>query len=80
MIRRKSAQRDIMQTYIENEQKEFVPPEPQLVPVEKYNRKICIIKPETKRTKKKKDALQKRLRNFRIRPAMKSQGVKENRK
>ena len=75
MTRRKSAQRDIMQTYIENEQKEFVPLEPQLVPVEKYNRKICIIKPETKR-----DALRKRLRNFRIRPAMKSQGVKENRK
>ena len=48
MTRRKSAQRDIMQTYIENEQKEFVPLEPQLVPVEKYNRKICIIKPETK--------------------------------
>ena len=54
MTQRKSAQRDIMQTYIENEQKEFVPPEPQLVPVEKYNRKICIIKPETKRTKKRK--------------------------
>ena len=35
MTRRKSAQRDIMQTYIENEQKEFVPPEPQFVPVEK---------------------------------------------
>ena len=35
MTRRKSAQRDIMQTYIENEQKEFVPLEPQLVPVEK---------------------------------------------
>ena len=79
MTRRKSAQRDIMQTYIENEQKEFVPLEPQLVTVEKYNRKICIIKPETKRTKKE-NALQKRLRNFRIRPAMKSQGVKENRK
>ena len=43
-----------MQSYIENEQKEFVPPEPQFVPVEKYNRKICIIKPETKRTKKRK--------------------------
>ena len=43
-----------MQTYIENEQKEFVPLEPQLVTVEKYNRKICIIKPETKRTKKRK--------------------------
>ena len=43
-----------MQTYIENEQKEFVPLEPQLVPVEKYNRKICIIKPEKKRTKKRK--------------------------
>ena len=54
MTRRKSAQRDIMQTYIENEQKEFVPLEPQLVPVEKYNRKICIIKPETKRTKKER--------------------------
>ena len=35
MTRRKSAQRDIMQTYIENEQKEFVPLEPQFVPVEK---------------------------------------------
>ena len=54
MTRRKSAQRDIMQTYIENEQKEFVPLEPQLVPVEKYNRKICIIKPETKRAKKER--------------------------
>ena len=33
-----------------------------------------------KENEKKKDALRKRLRNFRIRPAMKSQGVKENRK
>ena len=54
MIQRKSDQRAFMQSYIENEQKEFVPLEPQLVPVEKYNRKICIIKPETKRTKKRK--------------------------
>ena len=54
MIRKKLDRKDIMQTYIENEQKEFVPLEPQLVPVEKYNRKICIIKPETKRTKKRK--------------------------
>ena len=54
MIQRKSDQRAFMQSYIENEQKEFVPPEPQFVPVEKYNRKICIIKPETKRTKKRK--------------------------
>ena len=30
--------------------------------------------------RKKGDALRKRFRNFRIRPAMKSQGVKENRK
>ena len=54
MIQRKSDQRAFMQSYIENERKEFVPLEPQLVPVEKYNRKICIIKPETKRTKKRK--------------------------
>ena len=33
-----------------------------------------------KENEKKKDALRKRLRNFRIRLAMKSQGVKENRK
>ena len=54
MIQRKSDQRAFMPSYIENERKEFVPLEPQLVPVEKYNRKICIIKPETKRTKKRK--------------------------
>ena len=54
MIQRKSDQRAFMQSYIENERKEFVPLGPQLVPVEKYNRKICIIKPETKRTKKRK--------------------------
>ena len=54
MTRRKSAQRDIMQTYIENEQKEFVPLEPQLVPVEKYNRKICYNKTRNKANEKGK--------------------------
>ena len=59
MIQRKSDQRAFMQSYIENERKEFVPLEPQLVPVEKYNRKICIIKPETKRAKKERCTLKK---------------------
>ena len=54
MIRRKSAQRDIMQTYIENEQKEFVPPEPQFVPVEKQSRKICYNKTRNKVNEKGK--------------------------
>ena len=58
MTRRKLAQRDIMQSYIENEQKEFVPPAPQFVPVEKKTEKSAIIKPETKRAKKE-DALRK---------------------
>ena len=54
MTRRKLAQRDIMQSYIENEQKEFVPPEPQFVPVEKQSRKTCYNKTRNKESEKRK--------------------------
>ena len=68
MTRRKLAQRDIMQSYIENEQKEFVPPEPQFVPVEKQSRKTCYNKTRNKesekRERKKRDALRKRFVNL----------------
>lgn len=53
MTRRKLAQRDIMQSYIENEQKEFVPPEPQFVPVEKQSRKTCYNKTRNKESEKR---------------------------
>ena len=42
-----------MQSYIENEQKEFVPPEPQFVPVEKQSRKTCYNKTRNKESEKR---------------------------